>query len=216
MAILLHPQVPQTTRAELWNSPNGVSGCGTGPGKCLPKIKLYHVGHSSQGLEPGVHRHPSNRFHVRTLIKFHPRNLKRQMLGFKGTGHFSRQSASKEKGQGAKGSGCSWCSDHGIYRCTRFSFSVSSPGAWSEIGADPWTKNIVQMNIWSRLWRSHRWRSRAHIPICLRAAEHGSYRFSSTLPKLYSTIWALQKGQWLTSLDMKDTYCHIGIHPAGR
>ena len=25
-----------------------------------------------------------------------------------------------------------------------------------------------------------------------------------------------QKGQWFTSLDMKDTYCHIGIQPADR
>ena len=29
-----------------------------------------------------------------------------------------------------------------------------------------------------------------------------------------SIIGALQKGQWLTSLDMNDTYLHIGIHPA--
>ena len=32
----------------------------------------------------------------------------------------------------------------------------------------------------------------------------------------WSYLWALQKGQWLTYLDKKDTYCHIGIHPADR
>ena len=30
----------------------------------------------------------------------------------------------------------------------------------------------------------------------------------------WSNPWVLQKGQWLTYLDKKDTYCHIGIHPA--
>ena len=72
-----------------------------------------------------------------------------------------------------------------------FLYHVSNnhPGAWSEIGTDPWVKNIVQRDIWSGLWRSHRWRSRAHIPICLRAAEHVSYRFSSTLRKFYSWLF---------------------------
>ena len=46
----------------------GVLGCEIGPGKCL---------HSHQTLWPGLHSHPNNRFHVRTLIKFHPRNLKK-------------------------------------------------------------------------------------------------------------------------------------------
>ena len=32
----------------------------------------------------------------------------------------------------------------------------------------------------------------------------------------WSNPWVLQKGQWLTYLDKKDTYCHIGIHPADR
>ena len=32
----------------------------------------------------------------------------------------------------------------------------------------------------------------------------------------WSNPWTLQKCQWLTYLDKKDTYCHIGIHPADR
>ena len=32
----------------------------------------------------------------------------------------------------------------------------------------------------------------------------------------WSKPWAHQKGQSLKSLDKKDTYCHIGIHPADR
>ena len=32
----------------------------------------------------------------------------------------------------------------------------------------------------------------------------------------WSNPWALQKGQRLTYLDKKATYCHIGIHPADR
>ena len=31
-----------------------------------------------------------------------------------------------------------------------------------------------------------------------------------------SILGALQKGQWLTSLDLKDPYVHIGIHQANR
>ena len=31
-----------------------------------------------------------------------------------------------------------------------------------------------------------------------------------------SILRALQQGQWLTSLDLKDAYFHIGIHPADR
>ena len=78
-----------------------VSGCGTGPGKCLPKVQLYHIGHSSQTLVSELHRHPSNRFHVMQETK------KGRGQGSKGTGHLSRQSAIKGIRQGAKESRCS-------------------------------------------------------------------------------------------------------------
>ena len=52
---------------------------------------------------------------------------------------------------------------------------------------------------------------RSVLPQCLRA-----------LPELHygdgprSILRALHRGQWLTSLDLKDAYFHIGIHPADR
>ena len=71
--------------------------------------------------------------------------LKSGGQGSKGAGHFSRQSANN----GAKGSRCSWCSDNGIHRCTRLPpfcimFLTNNPGAWSEIGADPWSRTLCR------------------------------------------------------------------------
>ena len=81
-------------------------------------------------------------------------------------------------------------------------------------------------------------------PVSARAAEQGSDRASSTHSRLFlvrkatgewrpiidvfvhcpsftmemprSILRALQQGQWLTSLDLKDAYFHIGIDPADR
>ena len=39
---------------------------------------------------------------------------------------------------------------------------------------------------------------------------------SFTMETPRSILRALQQGQWLTSLDLKDAYFHIGIHPADR
>ena len=39
---------------------------------------------------------------------------------------------------------------------------------------------------------------------------------SFTIETPRSILRALQQGQWLTSLDLKDAYFHIGIHPADR
>ena len=39
---------------------------------------------------------------------------------------------------------------------------------------------------------------------------------SFTMETPWSILRALQQGQWLTSLDLKDAYFHIGIHPADR
>ena len=45
------------------------------------------------------------------------------------------------------------------------------------------------------------------MPSCTAALRYGTPR---------SILGALQKGQWLTSLYLKDPYCHIRIHPANR
>ena len=48
-------------------------------------------------------------------------------------------------------------------------------------------------------------------PVCLRAVEQWSYGASSTLPRLLhlgSILGAIQKGQWLTSLYMKDAFTY--------
>ena len=42
------------------------------------------------------------------------------------------------------------------------------------------------------------------------------HRPSFTMETPRSILRALQQGQWLTSLDLKDAYFHIGIHPADR
>ena len=51
---------------------------------------------------------------------------------------------------------------------------------------------------------------RSVLPQCLRALPELHYGDSSVNPR------ALHQGQWLTSLDLKDDYFHIGIDPADR
>ena len=124
-------------------------------------------------------------------------------------------------------------------------------GAWSEIGADPWVKRIVQWGYkipfvtslkWSSLNQSvQELRNKGAIGpapltpgfysrLFLVRKATGEWRpiidlsslnvfvhcpsFTMETPR--SILRALQQGQWLTSLDLKDAYFHIGIDPADR
>ena len=114
--------------------------------------------------------------------------------GSKGTGNFSRQSDNKGNRQGAKESKMFMM----FRQCYTLRHEVApflhhvsdqSPGRLVWNRRMPLGQEHCAGGTWSRLWRNHRWRSRAHIPICLKAAEHGIYRFSSTLPKLYTCLF---------------------------
>ena len=52
--------------------------------------------------------------------------------------------------------------------------------------------------------------TRSFHPQCLHVV------LSSVMETPRLILWALQKGQWLTSLDLKDPCFHLGTHPANR
>ena len=119
-------------------------------------------------------------------------------------------------------------------------------GAWSEIGADPWVMRIVQLGYKipfvtlppqsvQELWNKGAIEPAPLSPgfysrLFLVRKATGEWRpiidlsslnvfvhcpsFNMETPR--SILRALQQGQWLTSLDLKDAYFHIGIHPADR
>ena len=102
------------------------------------------------------------------------------------------------------GSRCSWCSDNGIHGGMRLSpfcimFHTNNPVLGLK-QAQTFGSRILCRRVHDPVCDAAAAGEPGHIPICLRAAEHRSYRFSSTLPKLLQLSVPWRRSSWRRSL----------------